>query len=70
MALVAGSLAAGLHDNATLTSLHLYHNNIGDEGARSLAAVLDNNATFTSLNLRFNNIGDEGARSLAAGQAS
>jgi hypothetical protein len=59
-------LAAALDNNATLTSLDLGVNNIGDEGARSLAAALDNNASLTSLSLWYNNIGDEGARALAA----
>ncbi len=63
----ARSLAAALHNNATLMILNLCVNNIGEEGARSLAAALDNNATLTTLRLGLtNNIGAQGARSLAA----
>ncbi len=44
-------------NNATLTTLFLGNNNIGDEGVRAFAAALDNNATLTRLDLDGNNIG-------------
>jgi hypothetical protein len=59
-------LTSTTENNATLTTLFLGNNNIGDEGARALAAALDNNATLTRLDLDGNNIGAEGARALAA----
>src|SRR5882672_2263328 len=45
-----------------LTSLNLWDNEIGDDGARALAALTG----LTSLNLWDNEIGDDGARALAA----
>jgi hypothetical protein len=56
----------GLSNNATLTTLDLRDNNIGDEGAHALAAALGDNATLTALHLSHNNIGAEVARALAA----
>jgi uncharacterized protein (TIGR02996 family) len=50
---------------ARLTSLDLYHNNIGDEGAEALAAS-PHLAGLRELFLSFNRIGDRGALSLAA----
>jgi hypothetical protein len=47
-------LAAALENNATLTSLVLYNNNIGAQGARALTAALPNNATLTALGLNGN----------------
>ena len=47
------------------TSLDLYDNNIGDEGATALAEALKENTTLTTLNLASNKIGDEGATALA-----
>jgi hypothetical protein len=44
------------------TSLNVWQNNIGTDGARSLATALDNNVTLTTLNLERNHI----RRSLAA----
>ncbi len=49
---------------ARLSSLNLYPNKIGDEGARALAGSPYLAALF-SLNLCENEIGDEGARALA-----
>ena len=51
--------------NATLTSLSLARNNIGDAGATQLAACLRVNVTLKSLNLALTRIGDEGATQLA-----
>ncbi len=52
-----------LHDwsTTTLTTLSLFRNRIGDEGAKALAQ----NTTLTTLDLVGNNIGDEGAKALA-----
>ena len=58
-------LADALKVNASLTTLYLYNNNFGDEGAASLADALKVNASLTVLNLYENNIGAEGAASLA-----
>jgi hypothetical protein len=52
--LKALALAAALEKNATLTSLRLDENEIGDEGALALAAALDKNATLTSLYINDN----------------
>ena len=47
------------------TSLNLFNNRIGAEGARALAEALKTNKALTSLDLRRNSIGAEGARALA-----
>jgi hypothetical protein len=47
-----------------LTTLSLWNNNIGDQGARALAAALADNATLTTLNLGSNRIGAAGALAL------
>ena len=52
-------------NDPTLTTLNLWNNNIGPDGAASLAIALQNNTTLTTLNLRNNPIGDVGAASLA-----
>merc|ERR1712129_202798 len=56
----------GLESNCTLTSLDLWFNRIGDQGAERLAAALESNSTLTSLQLEANDIGDQGAARLAA----
>lgn len=48
-----------------LTVLDLWHNNIGDAGAKAIAQ--GNLSNLTELNLWTNNIGDVGAQSLAQG---
>ena len=45
--------------NATLTSLNLFDNGIGDEGGVAIAEALKVNASLTKLDLRFISIGDE-----------
>ena len=48
-------------NDPTLTSLNLYSNRIGVDGARALADALKENRTLSSLNLDGNRIGDDGA---------
>jgi Ran GTPase-activating protein (RanGAP) involved in mRNA processing and transport len=48
-----------------LTVVNLYHNNVGDEGARDIADALKHNTTLEWLYLSDNNIGDEGACAFA-----
>jgi hypothetical protein len=56
-------LAAG---DSTLDKLHLYSNNIGDDGARALAEALRHTAApLRQLYVYSNNIRDDGARALA-----
>ena len=57
-----------LDDNATLTSLDIEVNTIGDKGARALAAVLVNSSALMALIGDHNNIGAQGARELVAAQ--
>ncbi len=45
-------------NDVTLTSINLFDNNIGTEGARALAKALQENKTVTSIDLGDNNIGD------------
>ena len=59
------TLFLGLTVNTSLTSLNLYKNSIGDEGADSLSQALRVNTSLTSLNFFENSIGDEGADSLS-----
>ena len=63
--IVAVPLADALGVNATLLSLNLTNNAIGDAGAAALGAVLEHNQTLSELDLGNNNIGDAGAVSLA-----
>ncbi|CAF1572133.1 unnamed protein product, partial [Adineta ricciae] len=49
----------------TLTTLNLYYNKIGAEGAQHLANALRTNTTLTTLDLSCNRIGAEGAQHLA-----
>ena len=57
----------GVFDEYTLSlsTLNLYDNNIGDEGAEILAKQLGNNKVLEELNLSKNCIGDAGACALA-----
>ncbi|CAM4851946.1 unnamed protein product, partial [Rotaria magnacalcarata] len=48
----------------TITTLNLYANNIGAEGASYLASASSYNTTLTILDLNDNNIGDKGTRYL------
>ena len=59
------TLCLALRVNTSLTSLDLYENSIGDEGAGSLSEALRVNTSLTSLDLSDNLIGDEGASSLS-----
>src|SRR3989338_6644607 len=58
------------HNVATLTSLNLSSNQLGDEGAGRLAEALAFNSTLTNLNLKSNNVGDKGASRLAEALAT
>ena len=58
-------LFLALRVNSSLTSLNLFENHIGDEGANSLSEALRVNTSLTSLGLSTNSIGDEGANSLS-----
>jgi Ran GTPase-activating protein (RanGAP) involved in mRNA processing and transport len=49
----------------TTTTLDLYRNKIGSEGAMALAEALKPNYTLTHLDLYYNTIGSEGAMALA-----
>ncbi|CAF3668986.1 unnamed protein product, partial [Rotaria socialis] len=51
----------------TLTTLHLWSNQIGALGAQHLADALQHNTTLTTLNLENNQIGDKGAQDLNDG---
>ena len=59
------SLAEALKTNATVHTLKLGNNRIGDEGVQALAEALKTNVTVHTLDLYNNKIGDEGARALA-----
>ena len=48
-----------------LTTLILWKNNIGDEGAKAIAEALKVNTVLTVLYLGENNIGDDGAKAIA-----
>ena len=47
------------------TSLRLYGNSVGDEGAKALAEALKTNTALTSLGLDEDSIGVEGGKALA-----
>ena len=53
-------------NDPSLTSLDLFRNGIGDDGAKALATALKTNTWLTSLELGFNSIGADGATALAA----
>ena|SRR3989338_720412 len=53
------------HVSASLTSLNLSGNNIGEEGMKELAPYLENLSYLSFLDLYGNNIGDEGMKELA-----
>ena len=46
--------------NRVVTSLYLYGNGIGDEGAIAIAEALKVNAVLTKLNLNYNSMGVAG----------
>ncbi|CAF3948574.1 unnamed protein product [Rotaria sp. Silwood1] len=48
-----------------LTTLDLYNNGLGDNGAKYLADALEYNTTLVQLHVRWNQIGDVGAQYLA-----
>ena len=52
-------------NDATLTTLDLLSNDVGDEGAGRLAAALATNSILITLDLSSNQVGDEGAARLA-----
>ena len=58
-------IASDLKFMAVLTTLNLWSNSIGDEGAKAIAEALKVNAVVTTLALGNNNIGDEGAIAIA-----
>ena len=51
--------------NRALTSLNLWRDAVGSEGAKALADALRVNTVLRSLDLKGNNIGDEGALAIA-----
>ena len=51
--------------SSSVTSLSLWNNEIGDDGARAIAECLKVNSSLTELNLYINEIGDDGARAIA-----
>ncbi|KAF9561018.1 hypothetical protein EC968_005942 [Mortierella alpina] len=60
-----GKLAEMLKTNATVATLNLRDNTIGDNGTQALAAALATNSTVTSLDLQANFITDFGAQALS-----
>jgi Ran GTPase-activating protein (RanGAP) involved in mRNA processing and transport len=52
--------------NGVLTSLNLWHNSIGDEGAEAIGDALRVNGVLTSLDLYDNRFGVEGGKAIAA----
>ena len=57
-------LARALHQNLTLTALHVRNCSVGDEGASSLAAALRVNRALAFLDLSHNQIGNSGCQDL------
>ena len=57
-----------MKDNTSLTTLYLYDNGIGDDGAVALAKCLRENTSLTTLNLFCNKIGDAGKDALVVAQ--
>jgi hypothetical protein len=47
-----------------LTELRLFHNNIGDNGAKAIAKALKVNAVLTKLDIRINRMGDAGEKAV------
>ncbi|KAG0009535.1 hypothetical protein BGZ81_003334, partial [Podila clonocystis] len=58
-------LSETLKTNSTLTTLNLWDNSIGDNGAVALFEALKINSTLTTLNMNDNSIGDNGAVALS-----
>ena len=58
-------IASDLKFMAVLTTLNLWSNSIGDEGAKAIAEALKVNAVVTTLALGNNNIGNDGAKAIA-----
>ncbi len=48
-----------------MTSVDLWFNSIGDDGAKAIAEALKVNAVLTKLELDFNSFGDDGAKAIA-----
>ena len=59
-------MAEALRVNASLKTLELNLNKIGDAGAAAIANAIAVNASVTKLYLYHNKIGDEGAKALAS----
>ncbi|KAF9577007.1 hypothetical protein BGW38_008081, partial [Lunasporangiospora selenospora] len=60
-----GIIIKALKTNSTLTTLDLFSNGIGDDGAKALAEALKINSALTNLYLNHNSIGVNGAKALA-----
>merc|ERR1712137_1175232 len=58
-------LAYVLRVGAVLTSLDLWNNSIGDDGAAAIAKALEVNRVLTDLNLEYNQIGSSAASAIA-----
>jgi hypothetical protein len=63
------ALTAALAQNTSLTELHFYSSEMGDEGAQALGAALAQNSSLVMLGLGKNSIGDAGAKALGAALA-
>ena len=61
----AGALVFPRSYSTTLGSLHLFHNEVGDDGAQTLAEKLESNTVLTDLDLGSNGITDDGCEPIA-----
>ena len=66
---VEAAVAALCRDDATVTTLHLGDNSIGDSGAAALAEAVKVSATLTALDLRHNGIDAAACASVAVAVA-
>ncbi|KAG9061040.1 hypothetical protein KI688_007669 [Linnemannia hyalina] len=57
-------LSKALKTNSTLTTLDLFGNSIGRDGAQALSEALKTNSTLTTLDLKNSRIGSDGAQAL------
>ena len=57
-------IASDLKFMAVLTTLNLWSNSIGDDGAKAIAEALKVNPVLTKLDLRWNNMGDAGEKAV------